>query len=277
MALATRTIAGNNSGLLPRRPKIVVMHSTRSGRVSFTDVQELGATINWFLNPAGTSAHWIISKLERIRAVADALIAWHATLLNAKSWAIEFTQPTIDRTFGKGHYDNAALIGRHYVKLGVKPVWLGDWDGNLTQSGFVDHEDTVQGRASGKSDIGHRFDRPRFIASLEVDMPLNTADKTWLKAMVLRETNAALVNTDKAIAAIQKSLRGGDLSGIYVRAKGQKTVYFVEYVGGALVRHHVQNIATYVAIGGAGTGVIEVSVAQVEKMVLGPKLPDLKV
>lgn len=183
MALATRTISGNNSGLLSRKPKVVVMHSTRSGIASKTDAQELTSTINWFTNPAGSSAHWILSKTERVRCVADNLLAWHSGYLNGKAWGIEFTQPTIDRTFGAGHYANAALIGRHYVKLGVKPVWLNYWDGNLTQSGFVDHEDTVQGQASGKSDMGYRFDRARFIASLEDDMGMTDAEKAAFKAL----------------------------------------------------------------------------------------------
>ena len=183
MALATRTISGNNSGALLRMPKVVVMHATRSGRVSYTDAQELGSTINWFLNPAGASAHWILSKRERVRAVSDTLIAWHSARLNPLSWAIEFTQPTIDRTFGTGHYANAALIGRHYVAQGVAPVWLDYWDGNLIQSGFVDHEDTIQGRESGKSDIGYRFDRPRFIDSLEVPMNDEEFNRRFLKAI----------------------------------------------------------------------------------------------
>ena len=34
--IATRTIHGNNSGPYLRRPKVVVMHATRSGRAGFT-------------------------------------------------------------------------------------------------------------------------------------------------------------------------------------------------------------------------------------------------
>ena len=49
------------------------------------------------------------------------------------------------------------------------------WDGE-DGSGFVAHEDTIQGRQAGKSDPGPEFDRARFIASLnpeeEEDMKL---------------------------------------------------------------------------------------------------------
>jgi hypothetical protein len=169
MALATRTIEGNHSGAFDSRPKVVIMHSTRSTRVDFTDAQELTATLSWFQNPNGASSHWVISELERVRVVPDDLIAWHAAQLNPKSWGIEFTQPTPDRPFTEGHYANAEMVGRYYVSLGVVPVWLSYWNGD-DRSGFVDHADTIQGRNSGKSDAGNLFDRARFIASLEDEM-----------------------------------------------------------------------------------------------------------
>ena len=168
MTLATRRISGNNSGLYFRPPKVVVVHSTRSGRADFSDAQELAATLAWFTNPNGASAQWVLSETERVRVVEDALIAWHSAYLNGRSWGIEMTQPTIDRPYRDGHYDNAALVGRHYVSLGVAPVWLPFWNGD-DASGFVAHQDTVQGRESGKTDPGP-FDRVRFIASLEDNM-----------------------------------------------------------------------------------------------------------
>lgn len=169
MTLTTRAVNGNNSGPYLRRPKVVVMHSTRSGIETKTDAEELESTINWFTNPDGASSHWVLSGKERVRVVSDDLIAWHSAYLNSRSWGIEFTQPTIDRPFQDGHYVNAALVGRHYVKLGVAPKWLSYWDGGDV-SGFVAHEDTVQGRELGKTDPGPKFDRVRFIASLEDDM-----------------------------------------------------------------------------------------------------------
>ena len=91
------------------------------------------------------------------------------------------TQPT-NEDFTDGHYDNAALIGQHYVALGVAPVWLEYWDGG-DASGFVAHEDTKQGRESGKTDPGPKFDRVRFISSLEDEM-LNAEDKEWIAGMM---------------------------------------------------------------------------------------------
>ncbi len=194
MTLATRTIDGNNSGSFFRRPKIVVMHATRSGIATKTDAEELVSTLNWFTNPNGASAHWVLSETERVRVVADALIAWHSAYLNGRARGIELTQPTIDRPFTDGHYANAALVGRHYVALGVAPVWLDYWDGDVTASGFVSHEDTIQGRESGKSDVGPQFDRQRFIASLEDDMAEMT--QTQFNEMFLRAWETLGVTRD---------------------------------------------------------------------------------
>ncbi len=169
MTLATRTINGNNSGPYLRRPRIVVMHATRSGIATKTDAEELSSTLNWFINPNGASAQWVLSELERVRVVADDLVAWHSAYLNDRSWGVELAQPTIGRPFSDGHYANAALIGKHYVALGVTPVWLNYWDGG-DASGFVHHADTKQGRESGKTDIGPEFDTSRFIDSLEDGM-----------------------------------------------------------------------------------------------------------
>lgn len=181
MTLATRYVNGNNSGPYLAPPKVVVMHSTRSGQ-SWSDAKELQATINWFTNPAGSSAHWVLSETERVRVVKDDLIAWHSAYLNTRSRGIELTQPTADRPFRDGHYDNAALIGQHYVTLGVAPVWLSYWDGGQA-SGFVAHEDTKQGRESGKTDPGPLFDTARFIASLEGDMTQDEFNKMYQEAV----------------------------------------------------------------------------------------------
>lgn len=204
MTLATRTIDGNNSGRYLRRPKIVVMHSTRSTIEAHTDVQELGSTLNWFVNPDGASAQWVLSEKERVRVVLDGLIAWHSTYLNGSSWGIELTQPTIDRPFTDGHYVNAALVGRRYVSLGVAPVWLDYWDGDASASGFVAHEDTVQGRGSGKTDPGPEFNRARFIASLEDNMALDpVADKEafeqMLRSVLSRTEVIAVDDAGKAV------------------------------------------------------------------------------
>lgn len=190
MTLATRTIWGNHSGPI-NSPRVVIIHSTRSGIASKTDAQELTSTLNWFQNPNGASSHWVLSELERVRCVDDGRVAWHVSYLNEDAWGIELTQPTIDRPFTDGHYANLALVGQHYVSLGVAPVWLLDWDGDPAVSGFVAHQNTGQGRALGKSDPGPEFDHERFIASLEDDMAYVTQeDLDELKEFLLQRDAA---------------------------------------------------------------------------------------
>jgi N-acetyl-anhydromuramyl-L-alanine amidase AmpD len=218
--IATRTVQGTNSGPYLRHPKIVVMHSTRSGLAEFTDAQELGATINWFTNPDGASSHWVISETERARVVTDDLIAWHSTYLNSRAWGIELTQPTIDRPYRDGHYANVALVGWRYIKLGVAPKWLDYWDGDVSVSGFVAHEDTVQGRESGKSDPGPQFDRVRFIASLEDDM-LSAEDKEFIlaqtKFLETRQNDHGVVR-DLQHAEVMAKLNALQVGGVDVAA-----------------------------------------------------------
>jgi hypothetical protein len=191
--IATRTVQGNNSGPYLRHPKIVVMHSTRSGLAEFTDAQELGATINWFTNPDGASSHWVISETERARVVTDDLIAWHSTYLNSRAWGIELTQPTIDRPYRDGHYANVALVGWRYIKLGVAPKWLDYWDGDVSV---------------------------RFIASLEDDM-LSAEDKEFIlaqtKFLETRQNDHGVVR-DLQHAEVMAKLNALQVGGVDVAA-----------------------------------------------------------
>lgn len=80
----------------------------------------------------------------------------------------------------------------------------------------------------------------------------------------------------KDLTEIRNSLRGGDLPGIWVKAKGSGTIYYAEYKGGVLVRHHARNPQSYMGVGG-NWKVIEVTPEQLELMPRGPGLPDLRI
>ncbi|KKN16079.1 hypothetical protein LCGC14_0979680 [marine sediment metagenome] len=114
----------------------------------------------------------------------------------------------------------------------------------------------------------------------EDDMPTLKEITDALRPVIAAESKkavvAALAGTAKSVTEVRNSLRGGDLPGIWVKAKGQKTIYYVEYVGGVLLRHHARNPASYIGVGGDWR-VIEVSPEQLELMPRGPGLPDLKV
>ncbi len=115
----------------------------------------------------------------------------------------------------------------------------------------------------------------------EDDLPLNAADKTWIKATVATESKRAAEAALRKLSVpdvteIRNSLRGGDLAGVWWKVKGLGTIWFIELVGGILVRHSARNPQSYKGLGGDWK-VIEVSQAQLDVTTKGPELPNLKV
>ncbi len=93
----------------------------------------------------------------------------------------------------------------------------------------------------------------------------------------IKATTGGLTSAqDKSLTEIQNSLRGGDLPGIWWKVKGKGTIYYVELVGGVLVRHHARNPESYTNMGGDWK-VKAVSQAQLDVTIAGPPLPNLKV
>ena len=189
---ATRTILSPNhyAGWTKGPPRAIVVHSTRSGQVSFTDAQELQATINWFSSVnSQASAHWVISEVERVRMVEDKYPAWHAVEHSWEAYRIEVCQPTRDRPYKEGHYKNLVSVCVPYVKAGIPVVHLPTLEAGDSRRGFVGHEETEQGLRDGKSDPGPPFDWPKFISMLkaetEEDMALTQTEfnKMFLAAV----------------------------------------------------------------------------------------------
>jgi hypothetical protein len=115
--------------------------------------------------------------------VSDEDYAWHAVEHSDWAWSVELTQSLPTDPYLDGHYELLARAGRHYVSLGVPPVYLPHYSNGM--EGFTGHEDSEQGVRNGKSDPGDNFDWDRFIAMIQEDtMPrvLPTAYKlyhTW--------------------------------------------------------------------------------------------------
>ena len=101
----------------------------------------------------------------------------------------------------------------------------------------------------------------------EDDMPLTPAE-------IINIANAVDAKVSARFDALLKMLRGGGLPGIFVKGT-PAAIYFVQYEGGILVRHHCENTASYTALG--ADGFIQLSDAQIEAIPLGPPMPDLKV
>ena len=97
--------------------------------------------------------------------VSDEDYAWHAKEHSDWMYSIETTQALPTDPYLDGHYELLARAGRHYVSLGVPPVYLPHFSNGM--EGFTGHEDSEQGVRDGKSDPGLEFDWDRFISMIK--------------------------------------------------------------------------------------------------------------
>ena len=166
------------------RPKAVMIHATRGGQPNRTSIAghrlETRSTINWFKSPdSQASSNLIVSPVEIVRMVSDEDYAWHAKEHSDWMWSIEMTQSLPADPYLDGHYELLASAGRHYVSLGVPPVYLPHYSNGM--EGFTGHEDSEQGVRDGKSDPGSMFDWDRFIAMIQE--PVEEDDMTTYKLL----------------------------------------------------------------------------------------------
>lgn len=151
-----------NSNPRTGRLRLIVIHSTRSGRTTqadgspWTPEDELAATIGWFQNAwAQASAHLVVAANgDWWYCVPWDRAAWHAGFLNQRSIGIELTQPTIENPFTDIQIARTAEAVRWLCnQFSIPPRHTKhDW-----QSGIIGHEETSQGRSYGKSDPGPLF------------------------------------------------------------------------------------------------------------------------
>ncbi len=168
------------------KPKAVVVHATRGGQPNRQSIAghrlETTSTINWFLSGASqASTNLIVSPVEIVRMVSDEDYAWHAWEHSSRTYSIELTQSLPTDPFLDGHYELLARAGRHYVSLGVPPVYLPHYSNGM--EGFTGHEDSEQGVRDGKSDPGDQFDWDRFIAMIQE--PEATVNDPRLDVLIL--------------------------------------------------------------------------------------------
>jgi hypothetical protein len=148
----------------------IVVHSTRGGTASLE--AEFDATVNWFANPqASVSAHAVVSPTRTARPVAPDNQAWHCLTRNRTHLGIEFAQPKLGDAIPESELQRGASVCAEWcVKYGIPTVWALD-------RGFVQHKDTPEGHAQGKSDIGAGFDGDRFMAMVKAEVARLTAPK----------------------------------------------------------------------------------------------------
>ena len=155
----------------------VVIHSTRSG--TSMNPSEFAGTLNYFATRGNPSSHWVISRQgHAARVVADTRQAWHAGVDNDNTWGIELEQGVETDGFTAPQIDRLIDVCRGYVDdFGVRPVRVF----TSFASGFVGHQDTVQGKSFGKSDPGRLFPWDDFISRLT---PLPPPQGQPLRALV---------------------------------------------------------------------------------------------
>ena len=181
----------HGSGWPHGRPRAVMIHATRGGQLLRTSIAghrlETTSTINWFKSEESqASSNLIVSPVEIVRMVSDEDYAWHAKEHSDWAYSIEMTQSLPTDPFLDGHYELLARASRHYVSLGVPPVYLPHYSNGM--EGFTGHEDSEQGVRDGKSDPGSMFDWDRFIAMIQE--PVEEDD---MKPQLIREASSPYV------------------------------------------------------------------------------------
>lgn len=143
---------------------LIVIHATR-GPGSRPLQQEYEATINWFLNPASqVSAHFVVGPMQICRMVNDGDTAWHAGEINRRSLGIEVAQPSTQPEFLDFQYKATATIVREWCDVHGIPIRRVMTQNSL---GIIGHEDSEQGKRSGKTDPGPRWDWDRFMGMVK--------------------------------------------------------------------------------------------------------------
>lgn len=148
-----------------------MVHSTRSG-ADLTDDQERIGTLNWFQNnPYQVSAHYVGDATGGLTPVVPLVYAaGHAGFHNSYSVGVELTQPLPDTPYTQGHYEAAALafdLTNHWLALmGASPIPPRHVFSGL-ERGVIGHDETEQGRASGKSDPGEPWQWDYFLSLLK--------------------------------------------------------------------------------------------------------------
>lgn len=167
----------NNGPVLGRT---VIIHSTRSG-VSMNPSEFVG-TLNYMSTAGTTSSQWVIGRSGvTARVVPDNKQAWHAGSDNDNAWGIELEQGVEADGFTADQLASLVEVCKGYMQdFAVPPVHAT----NSSQPGFIGHQETAQGKGSGKSDPGRLFDWGWFINALtEEPVVAPTEDQLRLAAV----------------------------------------------------------------------------------------------
>lgn len=176
----------------------ILWHSTRGGQW-YDGSTELGAFINWERSPNnkanqtlfpdyGGMASYGIGPNRIVEVMPDGYIpAWSSHPSDEHVISVEVAQSNHGQPIERTTIQACVVFAREMAKRYGFPLTrvypVNDW----TWSGMAGHEDTVQGKAQGKSDPGAAFWEP-FMAALEGD----EMTKEEIEALVNQRVDAAL-------------------------------------------------------------------------------------
>lgn len=157
----------------------ILWHSTRGGQW-YDGNTELGAFINWERSPNnkanqnlfpdyGGMASYGIGPNRIVEVMPDGYIpAWSSHPSDEHVISVEIAQSNLGQTIEPETIATCVVFAKEMAERYGFPLTrvypVNDW----TWSGMAGHEDTVQGKAQGKSDPGAAFWEP-FMAALEGD------------------------------------------------------------------------------------------------------------
>ena len=140
----------------------VVIHATRSGKPYLGLQEEYEGTISYIRTPnVQASYNVVIGPWEMAVCVDAPLASWHAEENNLTHLSIGLAQPVIAMSYTRFQVEATAYVTQYWHSLFGFPLQRVF---SQYQRGILGHEDTEQGKRSGKSDPGYRWPWDEFIA-----------------------------------------------------------------------------------------------------------------
>lgn len=118
----------------------------------YGDWSEGRNTVSYCTTPGTTSYGYLIDFDGTIYELAgDWLAAWHATYLNRRSRSTAFAQANAGDPLTDAQVKSFRWLCQKQAREGLVPLRRAATEND---AGWIEHKDSAQGRAWGKSDVG---------------------------------------------------------------------------------------------------------------------------
>lgn len=223
----------------------ILWHSTRGGQW-YDGNTELGAFINWERSPNnkanqnlfpdyGAMASYGIGPNRIVEVMPDGYIpAWSSHPSDEHVISVEIAQSNLGQTIEPETIATCVVFAKEMAERYGFPLTrvypVNDW----TWSGMAGHEDTVQGKSSGKSDPGDAFWTP-FMAALQGDemTPHEQARLERVERLLAARGTVPVTVTAGNLNAV-RMVRPGANEGDVIELSGDDTLAYLDYQGNNL-------------------------------------------